>query len=70
MRRLRDIIDLYRMALEGKVEDLILEGLLVGTLSSARMPNLVSQLVYPFFHSAIWRCSCPSNDCYPAMAGS
>lgn len=46
MRRLRDLVEVYRMAIakEGKVEEGLLDSLLVRTVASSGVPNLVSQL--------------------------
>lgn len=46
MRRLRDLVEVYRMAIakERKVEEGLLDSLLVRTVASSGVPNLVSQL--------------------------
>lgn len=47
MRKLRDIIDIYKIAAgEAKGEEIILNKLITRTVTQARMPNLVSQLAY------------------------
>ena len=48
MKRLRDLVEVYRIAIsqEGKVDETVLEQLLVKTVAFSRTPNLVSQLAY------------------------
>ena len=57
MRKLRDIIDIYKIAAgEAKGEEIILNKLITRTVTQARMPNLVSQLAFIFFNVDILKC--------------
>ena len=51
MRRLRDVMDIYRIAVggEGKVDETLLQKLITRTIVLSKMPNLSSQFAYKCF---------------------
>ena len=46
MQKLKDIMEIYRIAVDGKLDKTLLDRLLTKTLLTAKMPNLISQFAY------------------------